>query len=135
SVIYPGDTIHSGSTDPFNLNVVKATVSVSTAVIVDQTGQPPSSGGVPVGLSVHDNIVFLGGYPVTGATGTVTYTLYPNSGCTAGTGTVVSTINVGASNNVHGSAPVTPSSAGSYSFNAVYRSEEHTSELQSPDHL
>ena len=120
SVIYPGDTIHSGSTDPFNLNVVKATVSVSTAVIVDQTGQPPSSGGVPVGLSVHDNIVFLGGYPVTGATGTVTYTLYPNSGCTAGTGTVVSTVNVGASNNVLGSAPVTPNPAGSYSFNAVY---------------
>jgi hypothetical protein len=120
SVIYPGDTIHSGSTDPFSLSVVKTTVSIATAVIVDQTGQPPSSGGVPVGFSVHDNIVFLGGYPVTGAPGTVTYTLYPNSGCTAGTGTVVSAVNVGASDNVLGSASVTPSTAGSYSFNAVY---------------
>jgi len=120
SVIYPGDTIHSGSTDPFSLSVVKATVSIATAVIVDQTGQPPSSSGVPVGFSVHDGIVFLGGYPVTGATGTVTYTLYPNSGCTAGTGTVVSTVNVGGSDNVLGSASVAPNPAGSYSFNAVY---------------
>jgi len=120
SAIYAGDTIHSGSTDPFNITVLPATPSIFTTVIVDQTGLPVNSTtGVPFGLTVHDNVIFLGGYPVTGATGSVTYTLYPNGACTAGTGTVVSTVSVAPADNVPNSASVMPS-VGSHSFDATY---------------
>jgi hypothetical protein len=49
----------------------------------------------------------------------VTYTLYPNSLCTAGTGTVVSTVLVGKENNVPPSGPQAPA-AGSWSFDATF---------------
>src|SRR5439155_20616383 len=91
--IYAGDAVHSGSTgSSFNLTVTKATARIFTAVIVDQTGLPVPAGGIPVGVPVHDAVVFLGGFPVTGAPGTVTYTLFRDSGCNAGTGTVVSSV-------------------------------------------
>src|SRR5207245_11068456 len=61
----------------------------------------------------------------TGVTGTVIYTLFPNGACTAGTGTIVSTVSVGPSNNVPASATVTPAAAGSYSFNAVYSGDSY----------
>src|SRR3989449_4750641 len=124
--IYAGDTVHAGSTGPsFNLTVTKATARIFTAVIVDQTGLPVPAGGIPVGVPVHDAVVFLGGFPVTGAPGTVTYTLFPNSGCTAGTGTVVSTVNVDASDSVQSSTSTAPNPAGSYSFNAVYSGDSN----------
>src|SRR2546422_3606356 len=117
SVIYGGDTIHSGSTDPFPLPVIPATPTIATVVVVDQTGEPVNATtGVPFGLTVHDNVIFNGGYPVTGATGSVTYTLYPNGVCTAGTGVVVSTVPVGQADNVANSASVMPA-VGTNSFN------------------
>jgi len=64
----------------------------------------------------------LGGFGFNGGLGvfgTVTYTLYPNSYCTPGTGAVISTVTVGSSNKVSDSAPVTPS-LGSHSFDAFY---------------
>ncbi len=130
--IYAGDTVHSGSTGPsFNLTVTKATARIFTAVIVDQTGLPVPAGGIPVGVPVHDAVVFLGGFPVTGAPGTVTYTLFPNSGCTAGTGTVVSTVNVDASDSVQSSTSTAPNPAGSYSFNAVYSGDSNNDAVTS----
>jgi len=100
--------------------VQPATPSIATAVIVDQTGEPVNATtGVPFGLTVHDTVIFNGGYPVTGATGSVTYTLYPNGVCTAGTGTVVSTVPVGQADNVPNSASVMPA-VGTNSFNARY---------------
>jgi len=106
------------------LTVSKATPSVSTGVVNDQTGVSPPAAGVPVGTSLHDVAVLNGGFPVTGVSGTVTYTLYPNGKCTAGTGTVISIRTVSASNNVAGSDSVTPANTGGtalpYAFNAVY---------------
>src|SRR5438552_974191 len=134
---YSGDPgVHTGSSaSTFFLTVSKATPSVSTGVVNDQTGVAPPAAGVPVGTSLHDIVVMNGGYPVTGVSGTVTYTLYPNSKCTAGTGTVVSIRNVGASNNVLGSASVTPANTGStaltYSFNAVYSGDSDNSAVTS----
>ena len=120
SVLYAGDTIHSGSSDPTNLIVQPATPTIATAVIVDQTGEPVNATtGVPFGLTVHDTVIFNGGYPVTGATGSVTYTLYPNGVCKPGTGTVVSTVPVGQADNVPNSASQRPA-VGSNSFNAMY---------------
>jgi len=69
----------------------------------------------------------LGGFPIQGATGHVTFILYPNGLCTAGTGTIVSTSQL-----LPGSAdqpsptdslPVTPSPPGTYSFSALYQND------------
>ena len=68
---------------------------------------------------MHDSLLMFGGYPVTGAPGTITYTLYPNGACTTGTGTVVSTVPVGPSDSALPSASVVPA-AGSHSFNVFY---------------
>ncbi len=122
SALYGGDTIHSGgSTGPISLTVLPATATIATAVIVDQTGLPVNATtGVPFGLKVHDTVVFLGGYPITGATGSVTYTLFPNGACIAGTGTIIgSPVPVTAADNVAGSASVLPP-VGSNSIDATY---------------
>ncbi len=116
---YSGDAVHLGSTGSFTLNVLRSTPIIVAFPIVDQTGLPIPSSGVPAGVPFHDDLLMIGGYPVSGATGTVTYTLFPNSICTVGTGTAVSTEIVGPSDNVPSSASVTVA-AGSYSFNAFY---------------
>ncbi len=116
---YSGDTVHLGSTASFALNILRSTPIVASFPIIDQTGLPIPSTGVPQGVPFHDALLMIGGYPVTGAPGTVTYTLFPNNACTTGTGTVVSTVNVGSSDNVPSSAPVAPV-AGSYSLDAFY---------------
>jgi hypothetical protein len=118
---YHGDPVHLGSTcSPFNLIVSPASVVISTQVIVDQNGLPVNSTiGVPQGLSVHDIVIMNLGYPVTGVTGHVTYTLYPNGLCTALTGTVVATVTVAPADNVPSSPSVAPA-AGSWSFDATY---------------
>jgi len=114
SAIYSGDSTHAGSTSPgFALTVTKSTPSLTT-VLISATVPP-----LPIGFPVSDQVILSGGFPSTGVTGTVAYTLFPNSLCTAGTGTVVSTYTVGPSNDVSPSASVMPA-AGSYSFNAVY---------------
>lgn len=120
--IYPGDAAHLGANCPgFTVNSVKASVSLVTAVIVDRTGLPAPSTGVPLGLSVHDTAFLGGGFPVTGVTGTVTYTLFTNLVCT-GTSVFTSTVTVapGTSNNVPRSASVFPAALGNYSFIASY---------------
>src|SRR5207253_5928871 len=122
SCVYLGlGGVYKGGTCPvFNLSVLPATPSIFTTVIVDQTGLPVNATtGVPFGLTVHDTVIFNGGYPVTGATGSVTYTLYPNGVCKPGTGTVVSTVPVGQADNVPNSASQMPA-VGSNSFNAMY---------------
>jgi hypothetical protein len=109
--IYVGDTVHSGiTTSGFNLLVTPATATISTAVFNSQTGFP-----------VNSTILnFNGGL---GVTGTVTYTLYPNIGCTPGTGTIISTYPVAGADQVPDSAKVAPSPAGLYSFNAFYHND------------
>jgi hypothetical protein len=111
---YLGDSTHAGSTAPsFALSVTKSTPSLTTVLI--SASIPP----LPLGFPVSDLAILSGGFPSTGVTGTVTYTLIPNGLCTAGTGTVVSTYTVGPADDVPPSASVMPA-AGSYSFNAVY---------------
>ena len=109
---YSGDSTHAASTaTAFGLTVTKSTPSLATVL---------SSTSVPLGSTVSDQAILTGGFPSTGVTGTVTYTLFPNSLCTAGTGTVVSTVTVGAANNVPSSASVSQAAAGSFSFSATY---------------
>src|SRR5207247_5599473 len=61
----------------------------------------------------------------------LTYTLFPDSGCTAGTGTVVSTVNVDASDSVQSSTSTAPNPSGSYSFNAVYSGDSNNNAVTS----
>src|SRR3989442_754471 len=71
---YPGDTVHTGSTaTSFSLTISPASPIVSTMVILETTGSPVTT-NVPVGSSVHETAVLIGGYPATRVSGTVTDT-------------------------------------------------------------
>src|SRR5439155_14424119 len=106
----------------FALTVTNSNPSLTTVV---------NSTVAPLGTLVSDEAILTGGFPSTGVTGTVIYTLFPNGACTTGTGTVVSTVGVGPSNNVPPSATVTPAAAGSYSFNAVYSGDSNNNAVTS----
>ena len=132
SVIYGGDTIHSGGTDPFNVNVNPASAALSSVPINDQTGSPVDPAGVPQGIPVHDQAIMIAGtgFPVEGAcsvpgTCTLTYTWYSGGVC-SGTGTLVGVVTIRPANDVPGSPSVTlsaPTSPTVYSFNAVYNND------------
>ena len=127
SVIYLGDTVHSGTTDPFPLAVSKSTPTVSTGVVVDQTGQAPPGGFVRSGASVHDIAILTGGAPPQGVTGTVTYRLF-NGGTCAGTVIFTSTVTVSLGDNVPPSlSAATPivSVATLFSFGATYSGDSN----------
>jgi len=120
---YSGDSTHAASTAiSFTLTVTKSTPSLTTVI---------NSTSPPLGSTVSDQAILTGGFPSTGVTGTVTYTLFPNGGCTAGTGTVVSTVTVGAANNVPSSGAVIPAAPGSYSFNATYSGDSENNAVSS----
>lgn len=118
---YPGDTVHTSSTSAASpVTVLPAGPSLSTIITINSSGQPVnSSRGVTTGTLVHDSALLFGGYPVTGVSGTVTYTEYANGACAA-PGSFISRVNVGTANNVPISASVTLSSPGIYSLQAIY---------------
>src|SRR2546428_488158 len=120
---YSGDSTHAASTAiSFTLTVTKSTPSLTTVI---------NSTSPPLGSTVSDQAILTGGFPSTGVTGTVTYTLFPNGGCTAGTCTVVFTGTAGAANNVPSSAAVIPAAPGSYSFNATYSGDVNNNAVTS----
>ena len=130
SVIYLGDTTHAGSNDPFPLHVGPDHTTISSVVINSQTGVPVNSTvlnvnyTVALGVPVFDRVFMLGGFGFNGGvgvTGSLTYTLYPNGLCTAGTGTIISTWSVDPSDQVRDSALTMPMSSGLWSFNAFYQ--------------
>src|SRR2546430_2528261 len=123
---------------PLSENIHGATVlRPATSFALTVTNSNPSlttvvnSTVAPLGTLVSDEAILTGGFPSTGVTGTVIYTLFPNGACTTGTGTIVSTVSVGPSNNVPPSATVTPAAAGSYSFNAVYSGDSNNNAVTS----
>ncbi len=130
---YSGDTVHTGSTaSAFALTVSKATPTLGTTVVVDSTGQPVNNAqGVLVGSSVHDTAILTGGYPVTGVSGTVTYTKYSNGNC-ASSGSTVNQVTVAGGNNVPNSASVILSPPyGNYSFQASYSGDGNNTAVTS----
>jgi len=132
-VIYDAssDLIHSGSTASGQLSVSPDQTMISTAVINSQTGLALNStlplgvnSTIPEGIPVFARAILLNGFGFNGGlgvTGTLTYSLYPNGACTAGTGTVISTSPVAGADQVPDSAKVTPSPAGTFSINAFYQ--------------
>jgi len=120
---YSGDSTEASSTaSAFALTVTKSTPGLTTVL---------TSTSVPLGSTVSDQAVLTGGFPSAGVTGSVTYTLFPNSLCSAGTGTVVSTFDVGPSDSLPSTAPVTPAATGSYSFDATYNGDVNNNAVTS----
>lgn len=118
---YSGDPSHQGSNGTATLTVGKSTLTISTVV---------SSTSFPAGGSVTDQAMLTGGFPSTGVSGTVTYTLFSNGACTApGSGTTIASI--GAGNSVAPSGTFTLNVAGSYSFNAVYSGDSNNNGVTS----
>ena len=94
------------------------TFSISKDSVRLTTSITPSSLGA-VGGTVSDQATLSGGFPTTGVMGNVNYFFYSNAQCT-GPGTPEGTPPVGALNAVGSSNPVILTSAGVFSFNAMY---------------
>ena len=101
------------------------TPTVSTTVFVNgaacTTGPTTPTnvcGPVALGSSVFDTVTLNNAAATAG--GTVTYTLYSNTTCTAGTGNVISTQTVNVSNDVVPNSDSFTPAAGSYSYSATY---------------
>src|SRR6266699_1051066 len=105
------------------LTVTKQTPSLATSI-------SPSS-NIVVGTIVTDQATLTGGVPSTGVTGTVSYYFFTDGSCTD-TPASEGTVTIGASNSVAASNSVTPSPAGSYSFNATYSGDNNDNKVSSP---
>src|SRR3989442_8172169 len=121
NAVYSGDANNNGSTSSCeSLMVNKAAPTITTTINPSTT--------ITIGSSVTDQTTLTGGFPSTGVTGTVTYTLFSFSAlpsatapCAAGTMVGASqTVNVGVGNSVPASVAVTPPSPGFFGFSAVY---------------
>jgi len=122
--MYGGDSTHASSTSAqFTITVTKASPVVVT-VVKDSANAAVTS--VSLGDAVHDTATMTGEFQ---AGGTVTYTIFSNSACT-GIGTTVSsvTVSVGV---VPDSLATTPSSSGTYSFNATYSGDSNNNNAAS----
>src|SRR6266699_1472760 len=116
----PNNNRVSSLCEPLSVN--KATPSITTAI------NPSST--ITVGFSVADQATVTGGFPSAGVTGSVVYAFFSNGGCT-GAPTSTSTFTVGPANSVAASASVTPSSAGSFAFNATYGGDANDNRVSS----
>jgi hypothetical protein len=116
--VYSGDGNYAGTTsacEPFRVG--KGTSSTATKVFDDATQAGWTTTEV-AGAKAFDTATVTPSAGIA-ATGTVSYTFFPNDACTAGTGSPA-----GGGALVNGLAPnsstVGPLSAGTYSFQAVY---------------
>src|SRR5207253_63166 len=107
NAVYSGDANNNAATSACEpLTVNKASPTITTTL---------SATTITVGSSVTDSSTMASFFQ---AGGTVTYNRFSGATC-AGTATVVSTVTV-TNGVVPNSAAITPTPAGSYSFNAVY---------------
>ncbi len=117
--VYSGDANYGGSTgacEPFS---VAAGTSTTATTVFDAATNAAWTGTEITGAHAFDTASVTGSAGIT-ATGTVTYTLFPNGACTAGTGTPAGTVTLTATGAVPNSLTQGPLAAGSHSFEAVY---------------
>src|SRR5207245_702535 len=121
NAVYSGDANNNGAASGCELLTVnKAAPTITTSISPSTT--------ITVGGSVTDQTSLTGGFPSTGVTGTVTYTLFsfstlPSATAPCAAGTIVGTsqtVNVGVGNSVPAGVAVTPPSPGFFGFSAVY---------------
>ena len=121
NAVYSGDANNNGAASGCELLTInKAAPTITTSISPSTT--------ITVGGSVTDQASLTGGFPSTGVTGTVTYTLFsfstlPSATAPCAAGTIVGTsqtVNVGVGNSVPAGVAVTPPSPGFFGFSAVY---------------
>ncbi len=96
-----------------------AGTSTTATTVFDAATNAAWTGTETAGASAYDTASVTPSAGIT-ATGTVTYTLFPNEACTAGTGSPAGTETLTGTGAVPNSATQGPLAAGSYSFEAVY---------------
>jgi hypothetical protein len=110
--------------------VGKGTSTVGTTVF-DASTNAPWAGTEGPGSSAYDTST-VGTSDTVTATGTVTYTFFPNSNCTAGTGTSAGTMNLTSTGSVPNSNTESNLAAGSYAFQATYSGDGNYTGNTSP---
>jgi hypothetical protein len=118
---YSGDGNNAGSTSRCGSEVEGVAVSpASTGVTTSLSGGGHSGASiaVPIGTQVTDSAT-LSGTNSGDATGTVTYRVYSDPGCTVEVGTA-DPVSISTPGDVPASSPVTLSSPGSYYWQASY---------------
>jgi hypothetical protein len=125
---YSGDGNYGASTSPCEPFIV-AQASTTTATTVRNAAPPnpeiSANSSVPLGSSVFDSSTVAGQVDGQVPGGSVTYTLFPNSACTTGTGSPagggpLDVLGVPPDSDIQG-----PLGAGSYSFEAVYSGDSN----------
>ncbi|TMI08247.1 hypothetical protein E6H34_05260 [Candidatus Bathyarchaeota archaeon] len=116
---YSGDTNNNVALSPCELfAVTKITPTVTTTL---------SANSIIVGGSAYDSATIVGGYSLGG---TVTYSYFQNSNCAVPGITVGPTVTI-TNGVVPDSSPQTLSSAGPYSWNAVYNGDQNNNPVAS----
>jgi len=116
----PNNNRVSSSCEP--LTVTKQTPFLTTAISPSST--------ITVGASVTDHATLTGGFPSTGVTGSVIYAFFNNGACN-GSPTTTSTVTIGSTDTVPVSTSFTPSSPGSFAFNATYGGDTNNNRVSS----
>ena len=117
--VYSGDTNYAPSTstcEPFQVGT--GTSSTATTVF-DAATNAAWAGTETTGAHVYDTATVTPSAGAPTATGTITYTVFPNSAC-SGTGSPAGTVTLDGDGTVPNSETQGPLAAGSYSFEAVY---------------
>ncbi len=129
AAVYSGDSNNNGVTSPCTAEVLTVSPNRPTiATTLSDGTQSAASITVPIGTSVSDTATLTGA--TSGAGGTVTYTVYTNSTCTAGArdaGTKTVTNGV-----VPASNALTFNSAGTFYWGAVYSGDSNNVGVTSP---
>jgi hypothetical protein len=127
---YSGDANYGGSTSPCEPFTVGAGTSSTGTVVFDASTNAPWSGNENTGSSAYDTAT-VGTSDTLTATGTVSYTFFPNGSC-GGTGALAGTVTLTASGAVPKSSTKGPLAAGSYSFQATYSGDANYGGSTSP---
>src|SRR5262249_52609193 len=105
--------------------------STTATVVFDAGTKAPWAGTETTGASAYDTASVTTSDTIV-ATGTVSYTFFPNGACTAGTGTAAGTVSLTSTGAVPQSSTEGPLKAGSYSFQAVYSGDSNYGKSTSP---
>src|SRR5207249_3582321 len=120
---YSGD----GNNNRFSSTCEPLTVNKQTTIVT--TSISPSS-IIIVGSSVTDQATLTGGFPSTGVTGSLVYAFFNNGAC-SGTPTFTSSVTIGVGNAAPASSPITPTTTGSFTFNATYSGDGNNNRVTS----
>ena len=118
--VYSGDTNYAGSTSACEQFRVEPGTSSTATTVFDAATNAAWTGTETAGAHAFDTASVAPSSAGITATGTVTYTFFPNGACTAGTGSPAGTVTLTSTGTVPNSLTQGPLVAGTHSFHAVY---------------